>query len=78
MPINPVFHRYVRPSITTNTMKITHRLSIGILSAIVLAAANPSAQAQNSYKFIFGGSAGIRLDANHAGESLFNQHRLRL
>jgi lysophospholipase L1-like esterase len=36
-------------------MKITHRLSIGLLSAIVLAAANPSAQAQNSYKFIFGG-----------------------
>jgi lysophospholipase L1-like esterase len=37
-------------------MKFTHRLSIGLLSAFVLAAANPSAQAQNSYKFIFGGA----------------------
>jgi len=55
LPINPVFHKYARLSNTTNTMKITHRLSIGILSAIVLAAASPSAKAQNSYKFIFGG-----------------------
>jgi lysophospholipase L1-like esterase len=40
-----------------NTMKITHRLSIGLLSAFVLAAANPPAHAQNSYKFVFGGTA---------------------
>ena len=36
-------------------MKIIHRFSIGILSAIALAAASPAAQAQNSYKFVFGG-----------------------
>jgi lysophospholipase L1-like esterase len=38
-------------------MKTTHRLSIGILSATVLAAASSSALAQNSYKFVFGGKA---------------------
>ena len=36
-------------------MKPLHHLSIGIFSAIVLAAVSPAAQAQNAYKFIFGG-----------------------
>ncbi len=36
-------------------MKITHRFSIGILSAIAIAAASPAAHAQKSYKFVFGG-----------------------
>ena len=36
-------------------MKIVHRFSIGILSAIAIAAASRAAHAQNSYKFIFGG-----------------------
>jgi lysophospholipase L1-like esterase len=36
-------------------MIIKHRFSIGILSAIVIAAASPSAHAQKRYKFVFGG-----------------------
>lgn len=36
-------------------MMINRRFSIGILSAIVIAAASPAAQAQKSYKFVFGG-----------------------
>ena len=36
-------------------MQIIHRFSIGILSAIAVAAASPAAHAQNSYKFVFGG-----------------------
>jgi len=36
-------------------MMIYRRFSIGILSAIVIAAASPAAQAQKSYKFVFGG-----------------------
>ena len=36
-------------------MKIIHPFSIGILSAIVIAAAGTAARAQNSYKFVFGG-----------------------
>jgi lysophospholipase L1-like esterase len=38
-------------------MKTTHRFSIAILSAALIAAASSSAQAQNSYKFVFGGKA---------------------
>lgn len=38
-------------------MKTTHRFSIAILSAAVIAAASMSADAQNSYKFVFGGKA---------------------
>ena len=38
-------------------MKITHRFSTGILSAIILAAGCAAVCAQTSYKFIFGGKA---------------------
>jgi lysophospholipase L1-like esterase len=36
-------------------MKITHCYLIGVLSAIAVAVPSPAAQAQNSYKFVFGG-----------------------
>ena len=64
-------------------MKIMNRLSIGIHSAIVLAAASPSARAQNnaptSYKFDFSTAAlESALDTNFADEFLFGRIRLRL
>ena len=36
-------------------MNTTHRFSLGVLSALVIAATSPAAHAQNSYKFVFGG-----------------------